>query len=441
MRVWVLPLLLAACSEVGFSTKPDADPVDTADPGAPDLEVAPRSVELGPTCTGGEQAITLSNVGTATLTLADVAATGAWSVDAAPPTLAPGESTVVTVRTEAGGSGSLRVNSDDPTEPEVLVPLETLPDQPPTITLLRPVPGEVLGQAAPVALYARVSDEETPVETLLVQWFSDVDGYVADTPPDPDGEAVGEWYNPRTAGDHSLRVQVTDTCGNTDESSVPLCQQAGYDLENLDLESWIFSGSARWDAIAELVELTTATTNQVGSAFTTDLAVSGDNVEIEFQFYIGDGTGADGISLTALDTTRAESYLGGTGCGIGYGGDAPCTAGPALPGWSIEVDTYFNDGQDPTPLDHVMFTFDGDVDAPAAWADLPEMEDTGWHTMRVVVSAPRVVVEIDGITYIDQDLAGHFAFPAVVGFTAGTGGATNTHLIDALVVTEFICPE
>ena len=76
---------------------------------------------------------------------------------------------------------------------------------------------------------------------------------------------------------------------------------------------------------------------------------------------------------------------------------------------------------------------------PIAWAELPEMEDTGWHTMRVVVQEPRVVVEIDGVTYIDQDIVGFYNFDAYVGFTAGTGGQTNQHLIDSLVVTEQLC--
>lgn len=86
-----------------------------------------------------------------------------------------------------------------------------------------------------------------------------------------------------------------------------------------------------------------------------------------------------------------------------------------------------------------MFTFDGDVDDPAAWAALPELEDTGWHTMSVVVAAPRVTVRIDEVAYLDQDLGGAFSFPAHVGFTAGTGGLTNSHLIDALQVTEHVC--
>ena len=110
-----------------------------------------------------------------------------------------------------------------------------------------------------------------------------------------------------------------------------------------------------------------------------------------------------------------------------------------MPGWSIEIDTYHNDDVDPTDGDHLTFTFDGDLDAPVAWAELPEMEDTGWHTMEVNVVAPRVTIAVDGVVYTDADLSGHFAFPAYVGFTAGTGGANNEHLVDALEVVSTIC--
>ena len=184
--------------------------------------------------------------------------------------------------------------------------------------------------------------------------------------------------------------------------------------------------------------------------------MTGRSVHIEFAFYIGDGTGADGFSLTALDTERIDTdgdgqpnYLGGAGCAMGFGGNSSCTSalsdcpdcGPALPGWSLEVDTYYNpeDNIDPTGEDHLGFYFDGDLLNMAHWAVLPEMEDTGWHTMSVLVEAPHLTVQIDGETYMDLDLDGHFDFPAYVGFTAGTGGQTNAHLIDALTVSESTC--
>jgi hypothetical protein len=87
----------------------------------------------------------------------------------------------------------------------------------------------------------------------------------------------------------------------------------------------------------------------------------------------------------------------------------------------------------------VAFTFDGDADGYRAWAALPEMEDTGWHEMAVHVVAPHVSVAIDGTTYIDQDIDGAWAFPAYVGFTAGTGSETNYHLVRGLAVTGHTC--
>ena len=52
-----------------------------------------------------------------------------------------------------------------------------------------------------------------------------------------------------------------------------------------------------------------------------------------------------------------------------------------------------------------------------------------------------VLVEIDGVAYIDEDIPGFYGFSSFVGFTAGTGGATNNHFIDSLVVTELVCQE
>ena len=182
-------------------------------------------------------------------------------------------------------------------------------------------------------------------------------------------------------------------------------------------------------------------TSVVGTAFQTSEEVNGGAVEIRFSFYIGDGTGADGLSLTALDTSRMTTFLGGAGCGIGYGGGSDCTVGPALPGWSLEIDTFDNGVYDPTPDDHIAFTFDGLVASPAYWAAVPELEDTGWHTLEVYVSEPHVTVILDGATVMDADLSGRFNFPAYVGFTGGTGGDTNHHWIDALEVTRYVCGE
>jgi hypothetical protein len=55
------------------------------------------------------------------------------------------------------------------------------------------------------------------------------------------------------------------------------------------------------------------------------------------------------------------------------------------------------------------------------------------------VNAPHVYVEVDEITYINEEVEGWTNFNAIVGFTAGTGGATNRHAIKSLIVSDTNC--
>jgi len=439
-------LLAAACSDYNLSPDKSPNPgVDTG--GLPALEVSPDAVLAAGACGSGDATVTLRNAGDAPLTIDAIAASAGWSWSglSLPLTLAPAGEAWLTVR--GSGSGALTVSSDDRDAPVQSVPLAAAADGPPTISADSPSSGSTLAPGD-LPLVVRVSDAETAPDALVVTWESDVDGPLGAATVDGAGTASLLW-GARSPGPHTLRATVTDACGQSATLDLGVCQQAGYTVDHLDIASWNFEGAARWDSANTWVELTPAVENQVGTAFATDSTVSADNVDISFLFFIGGGSGADGISLTALDSTRATTFLGGTGCGMGYGGDAVCTAGPALPGWSLEVDTHFNDGQDPTAADHLTFTFDGDVDDPAVWVEIPEMEEPGfptpggpgWHELSVRVLAPRLTVLLDGVPMIDQDLPGLFGFPAWIGFTAGTGGLTNTHVIDSLTVTETICPE
>ena len=201
-------------------------------------------------------------------------------------------------------------------------------------------------------------------------------------------------------------------------------------MSEINVEEWNFEGSAFWNDSENTLELTPAETGQVGTAFNTLDTISGFQAEIDFDFYIGDGSGADGLTFTALDVDRMTTFLGQSGGGIGYGG---------LPGWTIEIDTYYNGGVDPTPDDHLAFTFDGNSNEYLLWSALPEMEDNGWHTIKIRVNAPHVYVEVDEIVYINEDVEGWTDFKAIVGFTAGTGGATNRHAIKSLIVSDTDC--
>ncbi len=433
--------LLVGCSEYNLSEGKGPELGGDTGVGTPDVEVSPDAIVEEGVCGAISRDLEVRNRGDADLDVLSITASGGWTVGAPglPLTLAPGDAYPFTAT--GGGAGEVVVETTDPDEGFVVVPLDTVPDQPPTLALVEPSNGAIL-DPGDRTVEAVVADAEDASEQIALTWHSDVDGVFATGFANSSGTMAATWPAARSEGDHVLTVTATDTCGNAVSVDAGVCQQAGYDVDQLDISGWNFEGSATWDAANAWLHLTPALQGQVGTAFETSTPVRADNVQIAFRFFIGNGTGADGISLTALDTARMTTFLGGTGCGIGYGGDASCTVGPALPGWSIEVDTYYNDGQDPTADDHVMFTFDGDVDDPAIWAPLPEMEDTGWHDMVVEVAAPHVTVTIDGVVYIDADVSGgSFAFDAFVGFTAGTGGETNDHIIDSLTVTEYVCAE
>lgn len=437
-------LVLSACSDYSLSgmEKADEGEEDGESPVLdPELTVTPGEISEV-ICESSGHTVTVGNEGEGELEVISYGITGeGWSVEGpeAPMVLAPAD-TVDLALTGGVGDALLVIESNDPVQPVVDVPLSGSSDAAPSVSISTPSQNAVMDIGIDMTLSGEVSDDVDPAEELSLSWWSDVDGTLSTDAADSSGETSLSWAaDGRTEGDHTLWLSAEDSCGNVTETEVAVCQQAGYTVDELDIDDWNFEGVANWDSANGWLELTDTSGYVVGTAFETSTAVSGDAVTIRFLFYMGDGSGADGLSLTALDVDRYTTFLGGSGCGIGYGGDASCTDGPALPGWSIEVDTYYNDGQDPTEEDHLMFTFDGDVDDAATWAILPEMEDNGWHEMVVEVADPHVTVSIDGTTYIDEDLSGYFAFPAYVGFTAGTGGATNRHLIDSLEVTEYIC--
>ena len=333
------------------------------------------------------------------------------------------------------GSGTMTIVSDDPDEPEVVVPLTATPDMPPSLIVETPVDGEVLSPGVVTSFRAWVLDDSDDPESMLLEWRDGDGALLADGFADESGLGIYEWNAAeRTSGDNAVTVSVTDSCGHTVEETVNFCQNAGYTEDSIDLESWQFRGDARWDADAGWVELTRSEFDQAGTAFQTSESVSSDDIVIEFDFYVSGGTGADGISLTALDADRHTTFVGAMGGGIGYAG---------LPGWSIEVDTWYNNEgyTDPTMEDHVSFHLDGDINSPSAWAEIPDMEDDLWHRALVEVVGDHVRVSIDGVLYIDETIAGLEPFNAYVGFTGATGGHTNYHWIDALEVEGFICED
>ena len=221
-------------------------------------------------------------MGGAPLTVSAATTTGAWTIAgfSPPVTIAPGGSTAFTVTGQ--GSGSLTLESDTITEPVLTIPLETGDDLPPTLALVDPVNGDILEPGDRV-MQATVGDSEDAPEDIAITWRSDVDGPIADGFADSTGTMSATWAAGRTEGDHLLTETATDTCGNTAGVDVGVCQQAGYTVDELDISSWNFEGSAAWNSTENWLRLTPVADYQVGSAFATSSTVRADSVQIELR--------------------------------------------------------------------------------------------------------------------------------------------------------------
>ena len=346
-----------------------------------------------------------------------------------------------------GGDATMVIESDDADTPSVEVALHAELNAPPTVEIISPTAfpneGSLLAAGA-VSVYGRVGDPNTCCERapdLSVAWTATgANGTLpANSATSLDGFAHATWpaAQRRFSGPATLTLTATDACGESGTHSVEVCAQGGFAASSeaqFELNAWSFMGGAVWDSDNQWLQLTDAEEWQLGAAYETSHVVPGGDVEIAFEFFASNGTGADGFNLVAIATDRLNEY--------GYLGPAGgCLGACYLPGWAIEVDTWQNTdgGFDDPSEDHVAISFDGVPQAPVAEATTPDLEDGRWHTMEVVVAAPRVRVSIDGVTYIDQEVSGNFSFPAHVGFIGSTGGATNKHLIRALRVTNYVC--
>jgi hypothetical protein len=308
------------------------------------------------------------------------------------------------------------------------------------VKITAPLDGAIVAENTDLTLTGTVSDDSEPPDQLTLQWSSSADGPVSVAPAAPDGTATFDWgATGRMPGTQTVTLKATDACGASSTASVTFCQDASTSYSPFDLQGWHYSGSTTYDLTHGWLQITNTGMAQSGSAFQTSKMVGGDSVDISFQFYCSDGTGADGFALVALDASRFSSYTGADGCGMGFGADAQCSPGTGLPGWAVEVDTYYNAEVDQTQDIHTAFAFDGNLRTEPIWAALPNIRDSKWHDMVVNVNAPHVKVTIDGAVYLDKDVTGKFNFPAYIGFTGSTGYQTDKHLIDELKVTGHAC--
>jgi hypothetical protein len=191
------------------------------------------------------------------------------------------------------------------------------------------------------------------------------------------------------------------------------------------LGGWRLNGTALISGTA--LELTPATgTLKSGTAF-WPTPVDPRAMTVDFDAFIGGGTGADGMTFTfqnAAATGASPTKLGVRGGGLGFSG---------ISGIAVALDEFRNSVN---PSNN----FVGISDGPASATDLlhwlttanlvPRLQNQTHH-VTVRAAAGVLTVAIDGAQVLSLPVA--LPASAYVGFTAGDGSLTNRHAVSNVV--------
>ncbi|HXP22243.1 MAG TPA: choice-of-anchor D domain-containing protein [Streptosporangiaceae bacterium] len=215
------------------------------------------------------------------------------------------------------------------------------------------------------------------------------------------------------AGTHQLSVPITGT-GAAPSAGIAVPPPGG---------GWFFNGSAVMTGTS--LSLTPLQASKAGSSVYS-AAVPSNGLKATFTAQIGGGSGADGMTLSLLDSSKANPRsLGGTGAQLGFGG---------LPGVAVTLDTS-KDGTGYPAANFVGIATgvkNGLLIFAATSTKVPNLR-SGSHTVGVSVSGSTITVTVDGKQYLSKSVT----LPPMVrlAFTAATGSRTDHHIVTAAHIT------
>ena len=241
-------------------------------------------------------------------------------------------------------------------------------------------------------------------------------------------------FSPTAVGSASGSLVVTPNTGQgaitvpLSGSGVAPSSSCPDTLPAVTAAGWQRNGSATVSGAA--VQLTPATSAQAGSVIYTTAQASA-ALRVCFTADIGTGTGADGMALLLLNPAAGGGALGATGSGLGFGG---------LAGYAVALDTYDSGIGDPS-ANFVGIADSGTADALhylSTSTAIPVLHNGGPRQVEVAVVSGRLQVKVAGVQVLDTAVS----LPAnvLVGFSAGTGGVTDRHLVSAVKVGSGVAP-
>lgn len=417
--------LLLACVDYGV-TPPPPDEI-------PAIEVRPQAVEDG-ACPDTPVYVDLVSTGQGTLTVRDLTIVGSeWTLDPVdlPLRIAPGD--VATIAARGVGTAELQVTSDA-ADPITVMPLTIVGNAQPSARFVAPTDETSVPVDADLELIAFVGDDDDAIAELAVSFASDDGTVLATVIPDEAGRVTYTWpAAERLPGPQTATVSAVDACGAVGDGLAWFCQDGPYVVHPIVEEAWHYEGSAFIDR--EVITLTADATDSVATAMDLATVFDGDDVELSLEVKLD--AGGEGLAVILLDADRREGYIGGDGCGLGFGAGLPCASGPALPGWALAIDTH-TDAGDCLDTPHLAFYEDGDLTTPGPCVATPGIDDGAWHTLHVRIQGDTLRVTLDGTEVLDEPVALDF-FLGVLGFGASTTDLPNTHQVRSVEAIDYTC--
>lgn len=195
------------------------------------------------------------------------------------------------------------------------------------------------------------------------------------------------------------------------------------DFSQFDQNRYFVRGNRTyWDQNGRYFVLTPPENSLAGRIYHRERVFTG-VFEAQFDIRIGGGTGADGMTIAWVTDYNYQPASGGA------------HDFAVENGYAVEFDCYNNAGVDPNGQ-HIAILRNNWQNHLAAWqADEGVIENNQWHRVRVTNEMGYVQVWFDNQRVLEHRIRDYQAFEGYLGFTAGTGGATNWHIVDNIRIT------
>lgn len=192
---------------------------------------------------------------------------------------------------------------------------------------------------------------------------------------------------------------------------------------------WQLAGSATLGGagVSTWAQLTTDTPDQAGALWWA-APYTFDVFDMSAKFWIQQkANGADGMTFAWVAGSNTDQVgLGASTYGIG-----------GLTGYSVAIDTFFNTGEPAVPFLSVLQNAGVPVVLVRSVTLTPDVRNSAEHVLRVKLEAGgKVSVWVDATNYINQyAIPGYTPFVGHWGFTAGTGGASESHWVKDITMS------